>query len=416
MLATTTDAQYTDKNVSNNTTYYYTVRAYKGSLKTVTANKYSSKYWSGYDKNGAKAVYLNTPQLKTVAATASGSKVSWQSVSGASGYAVYRKISDGSWGMITTTEKTEYVDTANLVSGKTYYYTVRAYKGSLKTATANKYSSQYWSYYQTEGVKFVYTAIPALTQTTAVSQGISVKWKESAGASGYAVYRKTSSGDWKMIDTTTKTTYSDKNGMDAGKEYCYTVRAYRGDYDGASKNKYNASWWSGYDPSGLKAKYISTPVLNKTKISNTGIEVSWGTVSGASGYVIYRKTGTESWKWISTVTGAKYTDTSAKFDGTEYSYTVRAYKGKFNDAKQNQYSCEYWSYYDTVGVSGSAYQILGTSKVTVAQMVNLYKKYATTEYPQQLAKGGAKDIQQLAEIFYEEANDEGIRADCIDSG
>lgn len=509
MLATTTDAQYTDKNVSNNTTYYYTVRAYKGSLKTATANKYSSKYWSGYDKNGAKAVYLNTPQLtsveiansgfkvkwnavtgatgyevyrksgnagwellgttssvsyqdknakstveyyytvrayrgnaatamekrynaeywshydskgvkseyiatpqlKTVTATASGSKVSWQSVSGASGYAVYRKISGGSWEMITTTEKTEYVDTANLMSGKTYYYTVRAYKGSLKTATANKYSSQYWSYYQTEGVKFVYTAIPALIRTTAVSQGISVKWKESAGASGYAVYRKTSSGDWKMIDTTTKTTYSDKNGIDVGKEYCYTVRAYRGNYDGASKNKYNASWWSGYDPSGLKAKYISTPVLNKTKISNTGIEVSWGTVSGASGYAIYRKTGTESWKWISTVTGAKYTDTSAKFDGTEYSYTVRAYKGKFNEAKQNQYSCEYWSYYDTVGVSGSAYQILGTSKVTVAQMVNLYKKYATTEYPQQLAKGGAKDIQQLAEIFYEEANDEGIRAE-----
>lgn len=411
MLETTSSVAYQDKSAKSSGEYYYTVRAYQGNVSTALENRYSAEYWSHYDSKGIKSASIATPQLKTVTAAASGTRASWQSVSGASGYAVYRKISGGSWGMIATTESTEYVDTASLSSGKTYYYTVRAYKGNQKTALANKYSSQYWSYYQEEGVKFVYTAIPVLTQATATSQGVNVKWKASEGASGYAVYRKMTGGDWKMIDTTTKTTYSDKSGIDAGKEYYYTVRAYRGNYDSASKNKYNASWWSGYDPSGLKAKYISAPVLNKTKVSNTGIEVSWEKVSGATGYVVYRKTGSEGWKWIDTVTTLKYTDISAQFDGTEYSYTVRAYKGNFNKAKQNRYSSEYWSYYDTKGVTGSAYQIMGTSKSTVAQMVNLYKKYATTAYPQELEKGGAKDIQQLAEIFYEEANDEGIRAE-----
>lgn len=414
MIGTTTSLEYTDKSsLDESAKYYYTLRAYHGNRSEALSNKYNAEYWSYYDGAGVQATrldYLVTPALKGTSTTAGGILVKWKTVYGASGYAVYRKTVNGSWKMLATTTDAQYTD-KNVSNNTTYYYTVRAYKGSLKTATANKYSSKYWSGYDKNGAKAVYLNTPQLTSVETAKSGYKVKWNAVTGAIGYAVYRKTSSGDWKMIDTTTKTTYSDKNGIDVGKEYYYTVRAYRGNYDGASKNKYNASWWSGYDPSGLKAKYISTPVLNKTKISNTGIEVSWGTVSGASGYAIYRKTGTESWKWISTVTGAKYTDTSAKFDGTEYSYTVRAYKGKFNEAKQNQYSCEYWSYYDTDGVPGSAYQILGTSKVTVSQMVNLYKKYATTEYPQQLAKGGAKDIQQLAEIFYEEANDEGIRAE-----
>ncbi|MCD7753053.1 MAG: fibronectin type III domain-containing protein, partial [Clostridiales bacterium] len=61
----------------------------------------------------------------------------------------------------------------------------------------------------------------------------------------------------------------------------------------------------------------------------TGVKVSWGKVTGASGYYVYRKTSGGTFSKIATVTSGStvsYTDKTAK-SGTTYYYTVRAYKG-----------------------------------------------------------------------------------------
>ncbi len=133
------------------------MRAYKGSASTAKSNKYNAVYWSGYNTTGLKTVYLKNPTLKSAAVASSKYvKVTWSKVTGASGYAVYRKVSGGSWQLIGTTTSTSYTDKKALTSGKTYYYTVRAYKGSLSTAKANKYNAAYWSGYDSTGVKFNY--------------------------------------------------------------------------------------------------------------------------------------------------------------------------------------------------------------------------------------------------------------------
>lgn len=413
MIDTTTSTSYTDKDgMKNGSVYYYTVRAYAGNVTTAKKNKYDAQYWSGYDNSGVQGRFVTVPSISGEKASASGRTITWKSVSNVSGYAIYRKVSGGSWGMIDTTTSTSYTDTDKLTNGKTYYYTVRAYVGNADTATANKYDSSYWSYYDTTGIKTVYTTTPALDTAVKLSSGIRVTWSAVSGASGYAVYRKAPGGSWGMIDTTTSTSYTDKNSGSTA--YYYTVRAYRGNVTTAKANKYSSIYWSGYESDGVTISDLDTPKLDDTKVVNTGLQISWNAVKGADGYAVYRKTATTGWGMIGTSTSTIYLDTEAGASGTVYYYTVRAYRGGKDTAISNKYDSEYWSYYDTNGVTGSAYEIEGKSDVTVEEMVNYYNTYSSISYPADaLKEGGAATIEDLAQIFYEEATDEGIKPEVV---
>lgn len=411
-IGNTSSSSYTDASNLSGNKYYYTVRSYVGNFSTAKANRYSAAYWSGYDSAGVEAKRLASPSLKNVTSSASGITVSWNSVSGATGYAVYRKVEGGSWTSIGTTESTNYTDKSGMTNGRTYYYTVRAYSGNKTTAIANRYSAAYWSYYDTVGKKITYIGTPVLHSTQTAVSGIIVNWNGVSGVSGYAVYRKTAGGSWAMIGTTTATTYTDKNSLKSGVTYYYTVRAYVGSFSTANANRYNAAYWSAYNSSGSQGKYTNTPALKSAVVTNSGIQISWNGSSGATGYAVYRKTAGGSWAVIGTTTSQSYTDTTSGSDGTTYYYTVRAYVGNYSTAQSNRYNSLYWSHYITSGVSGSTYAIEGRSSVTVSQMVKMYNTYSPISYPSDaLSKGGASSIEQFAQIFYEEASAENIKAE-----
>lgn len=413
MIATTTSASFTDKSgMKNGNIYYYTVRAYKGSVNTANNNKYSAQYWSGYNAAGIQGKYISVPVLSGEKASAAGRTISWKPVSGAAGYAVYRKVSGGSWATIGLTTSTAYTDTAKLTNGKNYYYTVRAYTGDSDKAEKNRYNSNYWGYFDTSGIKTAYMSIPVLDTAVKQDTGIRVTWDAVSGASGYAVYRKAPGGDWGMIAATTSTSYTDKNS--GSTIYSYTVRAYRGTLTTANANKYSSVYWSGFDNTGIKISDLSTPMLKSAEVVNNGICISWESVDNASGYAIYRKTLTTDWKMIDTVNAATYVDTNAGSSGTVYYYTVRAYRGDVTTAITNKYNSLYWSYFDTAGVYGSAYEIEGVSSVSIKQMTDFYNTYSPVNYPaDELGEGGAPTISALAQVFYEEARDEEIKPEVV---
>ena len=355
MIGTTSSTSYTDKDgLKGSSSYEYTVRAYHGSSKTALANKYNALYWSGYDSSGITAVYHLSPTLSSVTGSGAGRKVSWKAVSGASGYAVYRKPSGGDWKMIDTTEATSYVDAAELSGGKTYYYTVRACFGNLDEALSNKYDAIYWSHFNTSGLRATFIEVPEPTKATTASGGVKVQWEKSSGADGYAVYRRSGDGDWKMIGTTSSTSYTDKDGLKGSSSYEYTVRAYHGSSKTALANKYNALYWSGYDSSGITAVYHLSPTLSSVTGSGAGRKVSWKAVSGASGYAVYRKPSGGDWKMIDTTTETSYVETSDELsDGKSYDYTVRAYSCDEETAIQHKYDALYWSHFDSDGLSST---------------------------------------------------------------
>ncbi len=171
-VGTTTKTSYTDKTAKAGTAYNYIVRAYRGSKSEALNNTWQAKYWSGY-KTGTKARYLKTPGSLKVKTNEKNKRVlTWKSVKNATGYAVLRKKGkDGSWKMIGTTTDKTYTDTASLLNGQKYYYSVRAYRGKVSTAKNNKYSSWYWSAYDTGGVKFTAKSSISTTSDEALAAG-----------------------------------------------------------------------------------------------------------------------------------------------------------------------------------------------------------------------------------------------------
>ena len=303
-LTSVSSISYTDSSsLSNGTKYIYTVRAFKG----------SDRSW--YNSNGVSETRIESPLLVSAENNSGGIKVTWQSVKGATGYRIFRKPAGGSWKHIATTSSTAYTDKNTLTNNTTYFYTVRALKGSDL------------SWYDAAGVSELKISNPVLTRAENTSDGIKITWKPISGIDGYRVYRKTSGGSWeRLVDSTTSTSYTDKSSLTSGTTYIYTVRTYKG------------GDWSWYD-SGIKVVKLSNPVLSKAENNSGGIKITWKAVKGASSYRIFRKPAGGSWKHIGTTSSTSYTDKSSLTNGTNYIYTVRALKG--TDL----------SWYDTTGVT-----------------------------------------------------------------
>ncbi len=171
-----------------------------------------------------------------------------------------------------------------------------------------------YKYFDTGGLDIHYVPAPVLRSIGNNVGGVRVNWYSVIGAKYYYVYRKAPGENrWKYLKCVSGNvnTYLDTT-TTSGENYSYTVRA----YDGVST--------SGYDPNGLNALYVESPVFKVYNNTST-IALMWNKVPAADSYRVYRKTGTGSWVLIKTLGGNStyFADTTAK-RGVTYTYTVRA--------------------------------------------------------------------------------------------
>ena len=121
-VADTKNNSYTISKLKAGTTYKYAVRAY------TTVGK--ATYWAASYPNITTATKPATPTLKATAGAKSAT-LSWNKISGATGYEVWMSTSkNGSYKKLTTINKNATVKytAKNLKKGTTYYFKVRAYK------------------------------------------------------------------------------------------------------------------------------------------------------------------------------------------------------------------------------------------------------------------------------------------------
>ncbi len=202
-LATVEDCTYVDKTATTGEYWRYTVRA------TNDAG------FSGFE-NGIYIKRVATPHLTSIANVANGVKVTWNAVSNAKSYKIYRRGAGETWKCIATVKGTSYVDTAiKANSGNYYRYTVRAIDG-------------YYSAYET-GLVTKYVAAPHLTGIANTSNGVKVNWNAVNGADSYRVYRRAAGQSWVYVTTVTGTSYVDTAATASG-YYRYTVRAVDGSF------------------------------------------------------------------------------------------------------------------------------------------------------------------------------------------
>ena len=154
----------------------------------------------------------------------------------------------------------------------------------------------------------------SLKAAWAGAKKVKITWKKASNADRYLVYRsyKKASG-YKKIGQTTKTSYRDTSAT-PGKTAYYKVIAYNGKTKGAY--------------SGPKSAYIlKTPGSVKAKASGKNVTVSFGKVSKASGYAIYRSTKKNgTYKRVANLKSAKtIRKRFAKMKKGTYYYKVKAY-------------------------------------------------------------------------------------------
>ena len=302
-----TGTTYTDTSLKSNANVKYTVRAFNGS--------HSSTY-----KASSSIKFLAAPTV-TVSNAANGVKISWNKIAGTKTYTVYKSVyKNGAWSgwkaIKTGVTGTTYTDTS-VKSNDNVKYTVRAFNGNFSS-----------TYKSSSSIKFL--ATPTVKAANA-AKGVTVTWNKIAGAKTYTVYRAVYSGGkwsgWTEIKTgVTGTSYTDTT-VKSGATVRYTVKAINGNFRSNVKT-------------GNTTKYLAQPKVTVAKVSN-GIRSSWGKITGASGYIVYRRTYTNGkwsgWTAIKTTTALSFTDTTAKA-GVYYQYTVRAYSGDYRSSYTNSSS------------------------------------------------------------------------------
>jgi len=146
---------------------------------------------------------------------------------------------------------------------------------------------------------------------------VKVSWSKVSGVSGYQVYyKKSSASSYKLLKTTTSTSYK-KSNLSDGVKYDFKVVAYK---TISGKKCLNA----GKTSSITTLKKVAGV---KAKKSSSKVKISWTNIGGETGYQISQSTSKSKTKIVATYkTTSGKSKTIKATKGKTYYYKVRAYK------------------------------------------------------------------------------------------
>lgn len=247
-------------------------------------------------------------QVKGVKAqvTYNTATLSWSKASGVSGYEVQQYTSK-KWKAVTTTKSLKYT-VKKLKTGTTYKFRVVGYKTSGKKKTYGKASSAV-------SVKPVCVAPTSLSAVQTSSTAVKLSWKKVSGATGYTV-QQYKNEKWVTVGKNVKKTYFSVSKLTPDTKVKFRVCAY------TTVSKKNIS--GAYSKTvSIKPKVVVPSSLALSSASSSAVTLTWGKVSGASGYTVYSYSGSKYTK-VADVTTNKCTVKNLKAN-TSYKYAVKAY-------------------------------------------------------------------------------------------
>ena len=295
LLGTTTATSYTNTGAKAGTTYYYRVKACNDAGLSPYSNIVSGQVKTVTPKPAAPVVKIGN------SASSGKPQLTWNAVSGATSYKVYRATSQkGTYSLLGTVTATSYTNTG-AKAGVTYYYKVKAVNSAGESAYSNIVSGR--------------ATVTTLTMGHSSASGKpQLTWKAVSGAASYKVYRSTSkNGAYSVINTTKALTYTN-TGAALGTTYYYKVEAL------------NASGKSIGFSAIVEGKVAPVLAVGYSAVSGKP-QLTWKAVPGATEYQVYRSTQQNSgYTKINTTTATSYVNTGAKANTTYY-YKIVAVKG-----------------------------------------------------------------------------------------
>lgn len=284
VLAKQTDNTYKDTGLTKNAKYNYRVRSY---FYNAATKKTTYSAWTKVEAT-TWAANLN---FQAAAASTTSTKLTWNKVSGATGYEIYRSDTTGSsltkkkgqanssytdYVLVKTlsAKKTSYTD-KKLTAGRTYNYQIRAYK------TINKqkvYISD--SYSITLDAHSLYFS----NQYVNASGKTVVTWNKITGIKGYYLEKYDEvNGTWTKVKTlkATKTSYTFPKVNVGSNSVQYRIRPY-------DANKIYSGSTVTINPTLAKVTGVTAKKTTK------GIKVTWKAVAGADYYMVFRSTSSKA--------------------------------------------------------------------------------------------------------------------------
>jgi len=211
----------------------------------------------------------NTPTSVTASQSGSSVVVSWNSVSNATSYKVYRSSSaSGTYSQIGSPSSASYTDSSPL-SGYNYYKVAAV--NSAGESDQSSYAS--CNYSGSSGTK---PNTPTGVTASQSGSSVIVSWSSVSGATSYKVYRSSSaSGTYSQVGTPSSTSYTDYSPL-SGYNY-YKVAAVNSAGESAQSSYVSVNFTQG-------AGSTPCPVTNLTASgSASSVNVSWSAPSTSAG-------------------------------------------------------------------------------------------------------------------------------------
>ena len=284
---------YTDSGLTPGTHYYYRVTA-TGSSGESSPSAVVSRWTPP-----------RVPVITSVDTLSSCSlKVNWDDAGGTS-YLVTRSDSQaGTYGACGDPVSTTTLTDTGLTSNTVYWYKVEAVNESGQSDPSAAVQGR------------TLTAAPVLTAVDSISSSsLKASWAVVSGATAYRVERSTDSATFTMLaDMVTTTTFSD-SGLTSSTRYWYRARAVNAAGNSSPSNALSA--WT----------RPAAPVISAVQgLDTDSIQVTWGAVSGAASYRVYRafSRGGSYNPLAQDLTALSYTDGQDLASGAQYWYKVSA--------------------------------------------------------------------------------------------
>jgi len=241
--------EFSDANVSQNTAYYYKVSATVDNVETAQSASISVI---------TRLIAPNNVQVSST--TLISINLTWNSVSGANKYNIYRSTSEnGTYNKINSTEITlcSYSD-KGLPSNTVYYYKICAVAGSIEGMLSD--------------IVLASTLTPApdnLRVSAITDSSISLAWSALNGVVGYNVYRSISeNGTYNKVNSgiISSAEYTD-TGVSSNSTYYYKVSAVTSNTESLQSTQIYAGTGSIVPGTGLTAKlnWLDTNAASNTR-------------------------------------------------------------------------------------------------------------------------------------------------------
>jgi uncharacterized repeat protein (TIGR01451 family) len=341
------------------TTYWWQVRAVNAGGQT-QADGGQWWYFTTAPTSGAPAAFGKRAPVNAAAGQPTAVTLRWDAASGASGYRVCAGLLPGdcaaSGGWVNVGNVTQWT-LSGLNYATTYWWQVQALNASGQTMADG---GAWWRFttvndpgmslgpFRKQAPVHLATGVPAATAI--------LSWTASAGASSYEVCAGSGpgfcevTGGWLNVGNVTQWAPA---GLSAATTYWWQVRA-RDDAGGLLQAD-GGRWWAFTTAEDGPAAFAKqTPVQGASGQPFSGLQLSWATASGATGYQVCIGTQaglcdvTGSWVSVGNVTN--WPVGAALQPATTYWWQVRAVN---SSGQMTQADGGRWWYFTTAAAGGA---------------------------------------------------------------